>query len=70
MRRTISLMMIAAFIAAFVMTVPFGMEAKAEEHCSGEETEQCGIETLSEDNDVTMLNDIELDPSVRFLYDI
>lgn len=38
MKRMISLMMIAAFVAAFVVTVPFGMAAKADEHCSGEET--------------------------------
>ncbi len=38
MKRMISLMMIAAFVVAFVMTVPFGMAAKADEHCSGEGT--------------------------------
>ena len=55
-------MMIAAFIAAFVMTVPFGMAAKADEHCSGEDD-------VGDSMAIPSLNDYELDPSVAFLYD-
>lgn len=69
MKRTISMLMTVVFVAAFIVTVPFGMAVGAHAHCSYDEAnEQCGIEAFSDD-DVVLLNDIELDPSVRFLYD-
>ena len=69
MKRTISMLMTVVFVAAFIVTVPFGMAVGAHAHCSYDEAnEQCDIEAFSDD-DVVLLNDIELDPSVRFLYD-
>ena len=60
MRKMISTLMTVVFVAAFIVTVPFGIGAKAEGHYCGEEDSSVSFPSL---------NDYELDSSVAFLYD-